>query len=95
MPDVSLPFVGYHQPITDGYDRDDLMRRASSRTPSVEADRDRMQTCQVSTRALLADPRILILDEATSSVDTRTERLIQEALANCSMGALPLSSLIA
>ncbi len=31
-------------------------------------------------RAILTDPRVLILDEATSNIDTRTEALIQEAL---------------
>ncbi len=31
-------------------------------------------------RALITDPRILILDDATASVDTNTERLIQKAL---------------
>ena len=37
-------------------------------------------------RAILADPRILILDEATSSVDTRTEIHIQQALLNLMKG---------
>jgi len=37
-------------------------------------------------RALLADPRILILDEATSSVDTQTEQVIQGALATLFKG---------
>jgi ATP-binding cassette subfamily B protein len=37
-------------------------------------------------RAFLADRRILILDEATSSVDTRTEVLIQRAMAKLMMG---------
>jgi len=37
-------------------------------------------------RAALADPRILILDEATSSVDTRTERQIQKALEGLLQG---------
>lgn len=37
-------------------------------------------------RAMLADSPILILDEATSSVDTRTEKLIQSAMANLMEG---------
>jgi ATP-binding cassette subfamily B protein/subfamily B ATP-binding cassette protein MsbA len=37
-------------------------------------------------RALLADPRILVLDEATSSVDTQTEQIIQKALARLLKG---------
>ncbi len=37
-------------------------------------------------RALLIDPRLLILDEATSSVDTDTEREIQSALENLTSG---------
>jgi ATP-binding cassette subfamily B protein len=37
-------------------------------------------------RAFLADPDVLILDEATSSVDTRTEVLIQEAMAELMKG---------
>src|SRR6185369_11854381 len=37
-------------------------------------------------RAFLADPSILILDEATSSVDTRTEVLIQRAMAGLMQG---------
>jgi ATP-binding cassette subfamily B protein len=37
-------------------------------------------------RALLIDPRILILDEATSAVDTETEKEIQKALDNLVQG---------
>ncbi|CAM4138958.1 ABC transporter ATP-binding protein [Erysipelothrix inopinata] len=37
-------------------------------------------------RAILADPKIMILDEATSSVDTRTEVLIQKALDQLMVG---------
>ncbi len=37
-------------------------------------------------RAILADNRVLILDEATSSVDTRTEELIQKAMDNLMKG---------
>jgi ATP-binding cassette subfamily B multidrug efflux pump len=37
-------------------------------------------------RAILADPRILILDEATSNVDTHTERIMQRALRKLTKG---------
>ena len=37
-------------------------------------------------RAMVADPRILVLDEATSNVDTRTEKLIQEGLQRLMSG---------
>ena len=37
-------------------------------------------------RAAVADPLILILDEATSSVDTRTERLIEKGMDNMMEG---------
>ncbi len=41
-------------------------------------------------RAILADPRILILDEATSSVDTRTERVIQAGMNTLMKGRTSL-----
>ena len=41
-------------------------------------------------RALLLDPRILILDESTSSVDTETERALQEALSELMKGRTTL-----
>ena len=37
-------------------------------------------------RVILADPEILILDEATSSIDTRTEQQIQSAMDNLMKG---------
>jgi ATP-binding cassette subfamily B protein len=42
-------------------------------------------------RALLIDPKILILDEATSSVDTTTEKEIQKALDNLVQGRTTLA----
>lgn len=41
-------------------------------------------------RAVLADPKILILDEATSSIDTRTEMHIQEAMVSLMKGRTSL-----
>ncbi len=41
-------------------------------------------------RAILKDPAILILDEATSSVDTRLELLLQKAMRNIMKGRTSL-----
>jgi ATP-binding cassette subfamily B protein len=42
-------------------------------------------------RAMVADPKMLILDEATSNVDTRTEKLIQEGMRNLMEGKTSFS----
>ena len=42
-------------------------------------------------RAILADPRILVLDEATASVDTETERAIQDSLDRLIEGRTTIS----
>jgi ATP-binding cassette subfamily B protein len=41
-------------------------------------------------RAVLADPRVLILDEATSNIDSQTELLVQQALAKLLAGRTSL-----
>jgi ATP-binding cassette subfamily B protein len=42
-------------------------------------------------RAMVADPKIMILDEATSNVDTRTEKLIQDGLRQLMEGKTSFS----
>jgi len=59
--------------LTDGYDT-----KLDDEASNVSAGEKQLLTIA---RAFLADPQILILDEATSSVDTRTEVLIQKAMA--------------
>jgi ATP-binding cassette subfamily B multidrug efflux pump len=62
--------------------------RRSTRSGDLSAGERQLITIA---RAFLADPAILILDEATSSVDTRTEVLVQRAMARCAPTA-PASS---
>lgn len=66
------------QTLPDGYDME-LNEEASN----VSQGQKQLLTIA---RAILADPRILILDEATSSVDTRTEVRIQKAMDNLMKG---------
>jgi len=71
-------FDGYVRTLPDGYDtliEDDVS--------NLSAGQRQLLTIA---RAFIADPPILILDEATSSVDTRTEVLIQEAMTRLRHG---------
>ena len=69
---------------------DFIMRLKNSYNTSVEEGGATLSVGQRQlisfARALLADPCILILDEATSSVDTQTEQIIQKALATLLKG---------
>jgi ATP-binding cassette subfamily B multidrug efflux pump len=64
--------------LTEGYDT-----KLDDEASSVSAGEKQLLTIA---RAFLADPEILILDEATSSVDTRTEVLIQKAMKELMKG---------
>jgi ATP-binding cassette subfamily B protein len=71
-------FDGYVRTLPDGYDT-----RIEDDVSNLSAGQRQLLTIA---RAFIADPAILILDEATSSVDTRTEVLIQEAMARLRQG---------
>lgn len=64
--------------LTEGYDTP-----INEEATNISAGQKQLLTIA---RAILSDAPILILDEATSAVDTRTERIIQKAMENLMMG---------
>ncbi len=68
----------YIKTLPDGYEM--LINEEST---NISAGQKQLMTIA---RVILANPKILILDEATSNVDTRTEQLIQKAMDNLMKG---------
>ena len=65
------------------HSRVDMIWRSNEESNNISQGQKQLLTIA---RAILADPKILILDEATSSVDTRTEERIQMAMDNLMQG---------
>lgn len=75
LPVLALIKSSWHHPTSIGYGYETMLTGDAT---SISQGQKQLLT---NARAFLADPAILILDEATSSVDTRTEILIQRAMA--------------
>ncbi len=71
------------QTLPNGYDME--LNEEASNVSQGNVSQGQKQLLTIA-RAILADPKILILDEATSSVDTRTEVRIQKAMDNLMRG---------
>ena len=68
----------YIKTLSKGYDA-----KINEESTNISAGQKQLLTIA---RVILADPKILILDEATSSIDTRTEQQIQSAMDNLMEG---------